>query len=115
VVTNTLSTLDAWLSSARERVRGTPLAPVAEQVGRVETIADGIALISGLPGVRLGELVRFAGGQVGFATTLDRNSLSCVLLDEPDTWELPGHREMRGTGYPRVFGWHRLFNVENLS
>jgi F-type H+/Na+-transporting ATPase subunit alpha len=95
-VTNTLSNLDEWLSSARERVRGTPLAPVAEQVGRVETIADGIALVSGLPGVRLGELVRFQRGQVGFTTTLDRDSLSCVLLDEPNAVE--AGNLVRGTG-----------------
>jgi F-type H+/Na+-transporting ATPase subunit alpha len=85
-----------WLGDARRHVRATPLAPVAEQVGRVERIADGIALVSGLPGVRLGELVRFERGQVGFATTLDRNSLSCVLLDDLDTVE--AGNLVRGTG-----------------
>jgi F-type H+/Na+-transporting ATPase subunit alpha len=95
-VTNTRSNLDAWLSAATERVRETPLAPVAEQVGRVETIADGIALVRGLPDVRLGELVRFERGQVGFATTLDRDSLSCVLLDDPDA--VDAGNLVRGTG-----------------
>ena len=86
-MTSTLADLDAWLTDARKRVEGTQLAPIAEQVGRVEQVADGIALVSGLPGVRLGELVRFERGQVGFATTLDRDSLGCVLLDDPEAIE----------------------------
>jgi F-type H+/Na+-transporting ATPase subunit alpha len=81
-VTNTPAHLDGWLRDAKERVRATTLAPVAEQVGRVEAVADGIARVSGLPNVRLDELVRFEHGQVGFALTLDRNILGCVLLDE---------------------------------
>ena len=95
-MTDAINNLDEWLRGARERVRETPLAPVAEQVGRVEMIADGIALVSGLPGVRLSELVCFERGQVGFATTLDRGSLSCVLLDDPDAVE--AGNLVRGTG-----------------
>lgn len=86
-MTSPRAKLDAWLRDARKRVEEATLAPVAEQVGRVETVADGIALVSGLPGIRLDELVRFERGQVGFATTLDRDSLGCVLLDDPDTVE----------------------------
>jgi F-type H+/Na+-transporting ATPase subunit alpha len=48
------------------------------------------------PGVRLGELVRFERGQVGFATTLDRDSLNCVLLDDPEAVEAGDL--VRGTG-----------------
>jgi F-type H+-transporting ATPase subunit alpha len=95
-VTGTLPVLDAWLTKSRERVKAVPLAPVAEQVGRVERVADGIALVSGLAGVRLDELVRFERGQVGYAATLDRDSLGCVLLDDPDAVEAGGL--VRGTG-----------------
>ena len=86
-MTGMLAELDFWLSDARRRVKSTPLGPTAEQVGRVKRIADGIALISGLPGVRLGELVRFERGHVGFAATLDRDSLGCVFLDDPEAIE----------------------------
>ena len=86
-MTSTFAYLDAWLGDARKRVEAMQLAPMAEQVGRVERVADGIALVSGLPGVRLGELVRFERGQVGFATTLDRDFLGCVLLDDPEAIE----------------------------
>ena len=90
------TSLDAWLKDARQRVSGAHLAPRAEEVGRVETIADGIAIVSGLRDVRADELVRFEHGQAGFALTLDRDSLGCVLLDDIETVEA-GHR-VEGTG-----------------
>ena len=95
-MTDALANLDAWLGDARKRVQATPLAPTAEQVGRVETVADGIALVSGLPAVRLDELLRFERGQVGFAATLDRDLLGCILLDDPDAVEAGDL--VRGTG-----------------
>jgi F-type H+/Na+-transporting ATPase subunit alpha len=82
-VTGIPTPLDSWLSDARQRVKATPLGPVAEQIGRVERIADGIAEISGLPNVRLGELLHFERGHAGFAATLDRDALGCVFLDDP--------------------------------
>lgn len=95
-MTSTRTDLGAWLEAARKRVEATPLAPMAEQVGRVETVADGIALVTGLPDVQLDEVVQFARGQVGFATTLDRDRLGCVLLDDPEAIEAGDL--VRGTG-----------------
>jgi len=95
-VTSTRTDLGAWLAAARKRVEATPLAPMAEQVGRVETVADGIALVTGLADVQLDEVVQFARGQVGFATTLDRDRLGCVLLDDPEAIEAGDL--VRGTG-----------------
>ena len=88
--------LDAWLEDARRRVHAAPLGASAEEFGRVESVADGIARVSGLHGVRLDELVRFEKGQMGFALTLDRDIVGCVLLDESEGIEA-GH-EVRGTG-----------------
>ncbi len=78
----TSKSLDRWATLAGERVRAAKLAPITEQVGCVESVADGIALISGLPDVRLNELLRFEHGQAGFAITLERDAIGCVLLDE---------------------------------
>jgi len=88
--------LDHWLREAKARVDAVMLAPTTEQIGCVESVADGIALVSGLPDVRLDELVRFERGQVGYAATLDRDLLGCVLLDDAQELEA-GHR-VRGTG-----------------
>ena len=88
--------LDDWLKSARKRVQTATLSPSVEQIGRVGRVADGIALVSGLPGVRLDELVRFERGQVGLALTLDCDAVGCVLLDEAEGIEAGGR--VRGTG-----------------
>lgn len=95
-MTDTALDLDLWLKNARERVASTRLAPVTEHVGRVASVADCIAYVSGMEEVRLEELVRFERGQVGFALTLDRESVGCVLLDDAGTIEA-GDR-VRGTG-----------------
>jgi F-type H+-transporting ATPase subunit alpha len=87
---------NAWLTRARRRVKAVPLGPRTDQIGRVEEVGDGIALISGLADVRLGELVRFEKGQFGFTQTLDRDRVGCVLLDDVDTIEA-GHT-VTGTG-----------------
>jgi F-type H+-transporting ATPase subunit alpha len=95
-VTDVGARLETWLAEARRRVQAVPLGARAEELGRVDSVADGIALVSGLYGVRLDELVRFEKGQMGFVLTLDRDLVGCVLLDDSDGIEA-GH-EVRGTG-----------------
>ena len=90
------TSLDDWLRRARKRVESATLSPAVEQIGRVERVADGIALVTGLPSVRLDELLRFERGQVGFALTLDRDAVGCVLLDDAEGMEA-GDR-VHGTG-----------------
>lgn len=70
-----------WLKEATARVKSTGLGPVSEHRGRVEEIADGVAMISGLPHVRLDELLRFDAGAFGFAQVLEPDRIGCVLLD----------------------------------
>ena len=72
---------DHWLAQARARALNVPLGPRLEEVGRVEAIADGVAFVSGLPGVRLDELVAFPGDVMGFVQVLERDRVGCVLLD----------------------------------
>jgi len=79
------SAADAWLAAATRTVAATSLAARSEQIGRVEEAGDGVALVSGLPDVRLDELLRFAGGQFGFAQVLERDRIGCVLLDDVDS------------------------------
>lgn len=88
--------LDGWLRTARQRVAEIPLTPLVEQVGRVEAAADGVARVSGLPELRLDELVHFERGQTGFVLSLDRDWLDCVLLDDATGVEA-GHR-VSGSG-----------------
>ncbi|WP_022704561.1 F0F1 ATP synthase subunit alpha [Pseudorhodobacter ferrugineus] len=70
-----------WITATKDALKTTALGPRAEHRGRVEEIGDGVAMISGLRDVRLDEVLRFAGGQTGFARVLDPGLIGCVLLD----------------------------------
>ena len=87
---------DPWLAHSRETIARIDLAPQAEMVGRVERVGDGIALVSGLPDACLNELLSFEGGRMGFALTLDADSIGAVLLDDGEAIEA-GSR-VTGTG-----------------
>jgi F-type H+-transporting ATPase subunit alpha len=86
----------AWLRRGRATLARTELAPEASSIGRVQKIGDGIARVSGLPDVRLNELLHFESGAAGFALTLDADTIGAVLLDE-DTRIEAGSR-VTGTG-----------------
>lgn len=73
---------EAWRRRARQRLDAATLRPEARQIGRVEQVGDGIALISGLPDARLDELLAFKDGRFGFAQVLDEDRIGCVLLDD---------------------------------
>ena len=87
MTTNANTRADAWLEEARTKLSAAALGPQAEQMGRVEEVGDGIALISGLPNIQLDELLRFDKGQFGFAQVLERERVGCVLLDDVDAIE----------------------------
>ncbi|MCQ0989349.1 F0F1 ATP synthase subunit alpha [Jiella marina] len=70
-----------WLEGARQRVAGAVIGPKARQIGRVEEVGDGIAMVSGLAEARLDELLDFGNGRFGFAQVLEEESVGCVLLD----------------------------------
>ncbi|HCQ65072.1 MAG TPA: F0F1 ATP synthase subunit alpha [Rhodobacteraceae bacterium] len=71
-----------WLANGRAALAGTALAAQADAVGRVARVADGIARVTGLPDAPLGALLRFEGGQYGFAHGLGAEAIDAVLLDE---------------------------------
>jgi F-type H+-transporting ATPase subunit alpha len=81
-MTGQTAPLDGWLGEARRRVGAAELSATTEEIGRVGSVGDGVAIVAGLRDVRLNELVRFEQGQMGFVLTLDRDSVGCVLLDD---------------------------------
>jgi F-type H+/Na+-transporting ATPase subunit alpha len=87
---------DDWLGRAEARVAGTTLSAEVETIGRVQSAGDGIAHISGLPHARLQEVLQFETGQFGFAQTLDRDVIGCVLLDPIEG--VAAGSVVRGTG-----------------
>ena len=64
--------------------RASTSKPEARSVGRVEEIADGVARVSGLPEARLGELLRFEGGRMGYALSLEAQVVNAAIFDEAE-------------------------------
>jgi F-type H+-transporting ATPase subunit alpha len=54
----------------------------AQTVGRITEVGDGIARVSGLPGVGVNELLEFENGTVGLALNLDEESIGAVVLGD---------------------------------
>jgi F-type H+-transporting ATPase subunit alpha len=85
-----------WLARARAKLDGARLGPQSDEIGRVEEIGDGVARISGLPNLRLDELVRFDKGAFGYTHSLDEEAANCVLIDPAE--EIEAGDAVRGGG-----------------
>ncbi len=88
--------LERWLPQARGTVERYRPDARLEQIGRVERLGDGIAAVSGLPDVRLDELLRFEGGTLGFAAELRPDEIGCVLLGSDDRLAAGGRVKATG-------------------
>jgi F-type H+/Na+-transporting ATPase subunit alpha len=66
------------------------------ETGHVEAIGQGIARVSGLPGIQLDELIRFPGGVLGMAFNLDEDEVGVVLLGRDNA--IQAGSEVRRTG-----------------
>ncbi len=53
-----------------------------EEVGRIRSVGDGIARVTGLPNAAVNELLEFEGNVVGLALNLDEDSIGAVILGE---------------------------------
>ncbi len=59
----------------------TPKALV-HTTGKVLTVEDGIATVSGMPDAFYGEILLFEGGIRGMVQNLDRDEIGCILFDD---------------------------------
>ena len=55
---------------------------IAEEVGTVLTVGDGIATVGGLSGAEYGEILLFADGTRGMVQNLDCDSVGCILFGD---------------------------------
>jgi F-type H+/Na+-transporting ATPase subunit alpha len=88
--------LKAWVAESRDRLGTVALAPFLEQIGRVASLGDGVATVTGLPDARLDELLVFEGGVRGLAVDLGEDAIGCVLLGEMRA--ISAGSVVRGTG-----------------
>ena len=108
----------ARLAGLADRERST-LA--IREVGTVRSVGHGIAVLSGLPGVRSEELIEFAGDVLGMAFNLAEESVGVIILGEYINIEEGD--EVRSTGriaevpvhhYHRAYGQSQFFNFRRL-
>ena len=64
----------------KETVRDWTPKALAEEVGTVKTVGDGIATVSGLNNAAYGEILMFSSGVRGMAQDLRRNEIGCILF-----------------------------------
>lgn len=58
---------------------------MAEQVGEVITVGDGIATVAGLPHATFGEILLFADGVRGMVQDIRRDTIGCVLFSNDES------------------------------
>ena len=75
-------TVDNTIKELREKIAGFKIDADLEQIGRVEEISDGIAMLSGLSNAAYGELVEFPDGQRGLVQNLNEHSIGVVVFGD---------------------------------
>ena len=73
---------DELLQQIRAEIDALRPRVVEENVGRVLSVADGVARVSGLSQVRLNEVVIFQDGSEGMALNLEEDSVGVVVVNE---------------------------------
>src|SRR5262245_52781335 len=81
---------DDITAALRRHIADVDFSVDQEVVGRILEVGDGIARISGLPGVAVNELLEFENGALGLALNLDEESIGAVILGDVEGVE-EGH------------------------
>ncbi len=79
---NVRETARATVERLRRAGSEVEVRPRTQEIGRVLSAGDGIAMVSGLPSARAQELLAFPRGVMGIAFNLDEYEIGCVLLGE---------------------------------
>src|SRR5512146_91058 len=74
--------LEQLLQQMETRAGALSIEPSVQDIGRVLSVGDGVARVSGLPEVSNNEIVIFANGTRGQVLDLARDVVGCVLYGE---------------------------------
>ena len=69
----------------KESIKAWTPEAMAEQVGEVITVGDGIATVAGLPHATFGEILLFADGVRGMVQDIRRDTIGCVLFSSDES------------------------------
>jgi F-type H+-transporting ATPase subunit alpha len=93
---NSLSeSIDPIFGALDAIAKRTRTAPLNEELGTVHSVSEGTVKLYGLSDIGLEEVVRFEGGELGIAMTLEPDEIGVVLLD-------PGERIRAGASVSRT-------------
>ena len=70
------------LPMLKEAVEDWQLMAVAQEYGKVKTVGDGIAVLSGLENVEYGEILEFSSGVRGLVQDLREDEVGCILFGD---------------------------------
>ena len=86
----------------KENVLSWTPQPLAQEIGTVLTVGDGIARVDGLAGAAYGEILLFDGGVRGMVQDLSEESVGCILFDDDAAVSAGStvHRTGRTAGVP---------------
>lgn len=76
---------DDYISLVRESVEKWKPRVIPKEIGKVGSVADGVAKVTGLSGVKYGEILAFENGEKGLALNLSETEVGCVLFDDENT------------------------------
>lgn len=86
VAESTDKSSDDYISLVKDAVEKWQPRVKAREVGTVESVADGVAAVTGLHGVKYGEILAFDGGEKGLALDLNENGAGCILFDDENSY-----------------------------
>ena len=69
----------------KESIQAWTPEAMAEQVGEVITVGDGIATVAGLPQATFGEILLFTDGVRGMVQDIRRDNIGCVLFSSDES------------------------------
>ena len=87
---------DEIAAALRKHVESFKPSVTREEVGRVMSAGDGIALVEGMPSTMAQELLEFPGGLLGTALNLDVREIGCIIFG--DASGIEEGDEVRHTG-----------------
>jgi len=79
-----------------------PAGWTTQEIGSITEVGDGIAIVSGLPGVQMNELVEFENGVMGLAFNLETSQVGVIVMGDFTTLEegMSAHRTGRIASVP---------------
>lgn len=74
-----LSNITKGLEEEIEKIK---LTAEIKNVGKIEQVGDGVAILSGLSKAKMGEILEFPGGITGLVLNLKKDSIGAIILGE---------------------------------